>query len=240
MDDLADDPAIPVQQRHAEFENWKQGLVKGFDSPDEFQREFLEMRDRNSIPNDLLVAIIDGCEMDLHPQRFRTWEDLSNYTWKVACAVGLVSVRLFGCKDPAADQYAVALGHALQLTNILRDIGEDLANGSRIYLPLADLERFHYTESDLLGRVYDERFLALMGYQADRAERFFREAESLLPAMDRQALIPAKIMDETYRTLLRKMRSDRFKAFTKRYSVSKARKLAILSKHLVARGKRVE
>ena len=111
--------------------------------------------------------------MDLRPQRFGTWEDLSAYTYKVACAVGLASLRVFGAEDPASERYAVALGHALQLTNILRDVGEDLSNGVRIYLPLADLARFQYTERDLIGRVYDGRFVALMAYEAERAERFY-------------------------------------------------------------------
>ena len=240
MDDIADNPSMPVEERAIALNEWKQGLLRGFEAPGEFEREVVEMRDRQNIPNELLVAIIEGCEMDLTPQRFDTWDDLAGYTWKVACAVGLVSVRLFGCKDPASDQYAVALGHALQLTNILRDVGEDLGNGVRIYLPLMDLARFQYTERDLIGRVHDGRFLAMMSYEAERAEGFFKEAESLMPKADRDALIPARIMGETYHRLLTKMRADHFHVFSKRYSVSKARKLTILSKHLIARNRRIE
>ena len=240
MDDIADNPSMPVEDRAAALSEWKQGLIRGFENPGEFEREVVEMRDRQNIPNDLLVAIIEGCEMDLTPQRFGTWDDLAGYTWKVACAVGLVSVRLFGCKDPASDKYAVALGHALQLTNILRDVGEDLGNGVRIYLPLMDLARFQYTERDLIGRVHDGRFLAMMAYEADRAEGFFKEAEAILPQVDRDALVPARIMGETYHRLLTKMRADHFHVFSKRYSVSKARKLTILSKHLIARNRRIE
>jgi len=235
MDDIADDPAMEASARAASLQFWRSGLEEGFAEPGEFEREVLDMRDRNRIPNDLLLAIIDGCEMDLKPQRFGNWEDLERYTWKVACAVGLVSVRLFGCQDPAADRYAVALGHALQLTNILRDIGEDLSNGVRIYLPLSDLARFQYTERDLIGRVHDGRFLALMEYETSRAEALFKEAEDCLPQMDREALLPARIMGEIYHLLLMKMRADGFRVFGKRYSISKARKLAILSKHLIAR-----
>lgn len=237
MDDIADDPALEAPARAAALKVWKEGLVEGFSHPSEFQREVVEMRDRNHVPNDLLLAIIEGCAMDLKPQRFGSWEDLEQYTWKVACAVGLVSVRLFGCQDPASDRYAVSLGHALQLTNILRDIGEDLANGVRIYLPLADLSRFQYTERDLVGRVHDGRFLALMEFEAGRAEALFKEAEESLPKMDAQALVPARIMGDIYHALLVKMRADGFRVFDKRYSVSKARKLAILSKHLIARRK---
>ncbi len=240
MDDIADDPVRPASSRSAALQEWRSGLEGGFPHPDDFQREVLEMRDRNHVPNDLLLAIIDGCEMDLKPQRFGNWDELAGYTWKVACAVGLVSVRLFGCQDPVSDRYAVALGHALQLTNILRDIGEDLANGVRIYLPLADLSRFQYTERDLVGRVYDGRFLALMNYEAERAESFYKEAEAFLPVMDREALLPARIMGEIYHALLEKMKADRFRVFEKRYSISKARKLTILSKHLIARRRRIE
>ena len=235
MDDLADDPGVAVAERVRSLDAWENGLTAGFEAADEFQQEVISLRDRQQIPNELLVAIIDGCRMDLQPQRFQTWDDLSGYIWRVACAVGLVSIRLFGCTDPASERYAVALGHALQLTNILRDIAEDLSNGARIYLPLADLARFHYTEQDLSARVRDERFLALMDFQATRAEDFFREAEAALPAKDRAALVPAQIMREIYHLLLGKMRADRFKVFEKRYRISKARKLAILSKHLIAR-----
>ena len=235
MDDLADEPTHPPAERKAMLDAWKHGLLDGFPEPDPFQREVIELRDRHQIPNDLLCAIIDGCAMDLHPQRFGTWEDLQQYTWKVACAVGLVSIRLFGCKDPGSETYAVALGHALQLTNILRDVAEDLSNSARIYLPLADLARFQYTERDLIDRVHDGRFLALMAFEADRADSLYQAAEAALPPADRQALLPARIMGEIYRTVLNKMRSDGFKVFKKRYSLSKARKLAILSRHLLSR-----
>jgi phytoene synthase len=236
IDDIADDAEIPLAEREAALSEWKHGLEQGFERPNEFQQEVVELRDRRELPTDLLVAIIDGCRMDLKPQRFGTWEDLSQYTWKVACAVGLVSIRIFGCKDPLSEKYAVALGHALQLTNILRDVGEDLANGGRIYLPLADLARFQYTERDLIGRVYDGRFLALMQFEADRAEAFYQEAAGALTDLDRSALVPAQIMGEIYHAVLAKMRADGYKVFNKRYRISGARKLAILSKRLLSRG----
>lgn len=236
MDDLADDAGVPDDQRARSLDAWKNGLLHGFHAPDEFQQEVVALRDRRQIPTDLLVAIIDGCRMDLQPQRFQTWDELSGYIWKVACAVGLVSIRIFGCVDPASERYAVALGHALQLTNILRDIAEDLTNGRRIYLPMADLARFQYTEQDLINRVRDDRFLALMASEAARAEDYYREAEAALPAADRAALLPARIMGEIYHLLLVKMRDDHFHVFERRYRVSKARKLAILSRHLIARG----
>lgn len=237
MDDLADAPDLPAEQRLKSLDLWENGIIHGFDAPDEFQQQVISLRDRQQIPDHLLIAIIDGCRMDLQPQRFATWEDLSDYIWKVSCAVGLVSIRIFGCVDAESERYAIALGHALQLTNILRDVGEDHANGQRIYLPTEDLARFHYTEQDLAAQVRDARFLALMDYQAERAEGFFREAAAALPARDRKALLPASIMGEIYQVLLKKMLQDRFHIFGNRYRISKARKLLILSKHLIARSR---
>jgi phytoene synthase len=232
MDDLADDPAIASDERAISLELWKNGLIHGFKDPTDFQQELLSLRSRHGIQNELLVAIIEGCQMDLHVQRFATWDELSNYIWKVACAVGLVSIQILGCKDPESERYAIALGRALQLTNILRDVGEDLSNGGRIYLPLADLARFNYTEDDLIARVWDERFIALMNDQASKAEMFYHEAAAALSEGDRHCLLSAEIMGEIYHALLDQMREGRFKVFTKRYRVSKAYKAAILMKHL--------
>ncbi len=236
VDDLADDPLRPLEAREADLLAWKAGLENGFAGPDALQREVVEMITRYEIPARLLTAIIDGCLMDLRPQRFGTWEDLSQYTYKVACAVGLASLKVFGATDPASERYAIALGHALQLTNILRDVGEDLANGDRIYLPLADFARFQYTEGDLVGRVHDDRFTAMMAYQAERAEGFYREAVEVMPKSDARALVPAEIMRSIYQTLLSKMKKDGFKVFDQRYGLSKARKMAIFSKHLLGLG----
>jgi len=232
MDDLADDPAIASDERAISLELWKNGLIHGFKDPTDFQQELLSLRSRHGIQNELLVAIIEGCQMDLHVQRFATWDELSNYIWKVACAVGLVSIQILGCKNPESERYAIALGRALQLTNILRDVGEDLSNGGRIYLPLADLARFNYTEHDLIARVWDERFIALMNDQASKAEMFYHEAATALSEGDRHCLISAEIMGEIYHALLDQMREGRFKVFTKRYRVNYAYKAAILMKHL--------
>jgi phytoene synthase len=233
IDDLADDLSRPPDQRARGLDAWSDGLRDGFENPGELESSVLALLGRRAIPKDLLLAIIDGCRADLHPQRFATWEALQEYNWKVACAVGLVSLRIFGAEDPASERYAVALGHALQLTNILRDVGEDLDNDTRIYLPLDDLQRHGYSEEDLVARVHDDRFLALMNFEADRAEELFAQAAALLPASDRRALLPAEIMREIYSTLLAKMRRDGFRVLDRRYSISAARKLAILSKHLV-------
>lgn len=234
VDDIADDGKVPKEERRRSLLAWEEGIRNGFPEGHGLGNELEEMMARRGIPQEWLLDIIGGCSMDLDVQRFQGWEELSRYNWKVAGVVGLVCTRIFGCVHEDSDKYAELLGNALQLTNILRDIGEDLANGGRIYLPINDLIRFQYSERDLVGKVYDGRFLALMSYEAERAEHLFAEAERIMPQVDRDALIAARIMAEIYRTLLDKMRAGKFQVFSKRYSVSKARKLAILSKHLIA------
>jgi 15-cis-phytoene synthase len=238
MDDLADQTELPLEQRREQLNLWREGILVGFAAAGELQQQVLELRDRKQLPNELLVAIIDGCLMDLQHQRFATWDDLSAYIWKVACAVGLISVRLFGGKDPACENYAIALGHALQLTNIIRDVADDWNNGQRLYLPLEDLACFGYSEDNLAAQLYDERFLSLLDFQAQRAEGFYQQAAAALPTSDREVLLPAQIMGEVYQLLLQTMLRDRYQVFTKRYKISKSRKLLILTKHLIARSAR--
>ena len=127
-----------------------------------------------------------------------------------------------------AREYAVTLGHALQLTNILRDIGEDLTNGGRIYVPVLDLGDFQYSESDLSGRVYDERFVAFMNDQSKRAEALYAKAAELLPREDFKALLAPRIMHRIYHSLLGKMRGDNFRVLDRRYRLNKFQKLALL------------
>lgn len=233
IDDIADEESRPVENRKTDLLEWREGISKGFTEPTPFQREVLAMQEKYQIPRELMVAIIDGCMMDTEPQRFQTWEDLQGYTWKVACAVGLISLKLFGATHPASETYAIALGHALQLTNILRDIREDLDNGKRIYLPLEDLERFGYSEADLIARTVDDRFFSLMNFEAERAEALYEKARASLPASDRKALIAAEVMRDIYHSVLQQMRANGFKVFQKRYSLSNFRKMAILAKHMV-------
>jgi phytoene synthase len=233
LDDLADDDDASPEARIAAIREWKHGLESGFDHPSPLQREVVSLRDRLGIPVHLLTAIADGCEADLSPRSFATWEELDAYIWQVACAVGLVSIRVFGCKDPAAEPYAEALGRALQLTNILRDIGEDLDRG-RIYLPEEDLARFGMNPAKLAARPNGGAFIDLMKFEARRAGDFYRKAAALLPTADRRALAPARVMASIYQLLLDRMEADGFHVFAKRYRISRARKLLILAKHMVA------
>jgi len=240
IDDIADEQGVSVAQRTESLKKWEDGIRDGFPKDNELGRELIEVVERRGISHQWLLEIIEGCRMDLRPQKFGSWEALSKYNWKVAGVVGLVSTRIFGCVHESSDRYAEMLGNALQLTNILRDVGEDLGNGGRIYLPENDIIRFQYSERDLVGRVYDGRFIAMMRYQSERAEYLFREAEALIHPMDRHALLPARAMAEIYQCLLEKMKEDGFRVFDRRYSVSKFRKLLILLKFIFAGALRSE
>jgi phytoene synthase len=235
VDDIADELGISVAKRSEGLKTWD-----GFPAEHALGHELMEMIARRGISQQWLLEIIEGCRMDLVPQKFGSWEALSKYNWKVAGVVGLVSTRIFGCVHESSDRYAEMLGNALQLTNILRDVGEDLSNGGRIYLPENDIIRFQYSERDLVGRVYDGRFIAMMRYQAERAEYLFGEAEAMIHPMDRHALLPARAMAEIYQCLLEKMKEDGFRVFDRRYSVSKFRKLLILLKFIFAGALRSE
>lgn len=232
VDDLADDDDIPVEQRRGALQQWHNGINRGFESPTPLQQELISLRDHHEIPNHLLLAIIEGCQMDLNIQSFECWEDLEDYIWKVSCAVGLVSIRIFGCESPESESYAISLAKALQLTNILRDVGEDLHDRQRIYLPRQDLHQFGYSADELTRGIRNERFLEMMNFQAKRAQNFYEEAALNLTSYDRAALRPARIMSDIYYDLLQQMRQDQFQVFTKRYRISKRRKLMILIKHL--------
>ncbi len=234
IDDLADDLDLPIAEKKSGLAAWKNIFHTGQVSADlplaDLQKEVLEVRDHYNIPSEYFTNVIEGCEMDLKPQRFGTWDDLQQYTYRVASSVGLVCLPLFGADPERAKDYALTLGHALQLTNILRDIREDLENGVRIYVPLHDMARFTYTERDLIGKVHDSRFLAFMNYQAERAESLYQKATELLPQEDYQALLAPRIMHKIYHRVLEKMREDQFQVFEKRYSLSKLQKLSILAK----------
>lgn len=235
IDDLADDFDTSYEKRAEGLAQWRDGIEHGFDDPDTLQRDVVQMIDRYSIPRQPFLDLIDGCRSDLDPQHFDTWEDLKEYTYRVASCVGLISIRIFGCTHPDSEKYAIALGHALQLTNILRDVGEDLRKEGRVYLPRDDFSRFGYSEEELRAHIYNDPFVDMMNAHADRAEAFYREAMACLHAEDAKALRAAEAMRRIYHALLVKMRSDSFHVFDQRYSLSRAKKTSILLSSLLGK-----
>ncbi len=233
IDDLADDEGLTTQQRSTALHAWKTGIVSGFREPTGLQRDLISLRERHRIPNRWLTAIIEGCEQDLVPRRFATWKELDAYIWKVAGAVGLVSTRLLGCTQASAETYAEQLGRALQITNILRDVGEDLARG-RIYLPQEDFARHGIDADALADAAAKGRLTPLLAATADRARVAFTAADAALPAADRKALLPARIMSDIYQDLLARMTRDGFRVLGTRYRVPAFSKLRILAKRMIA------
>ncbi len=232
VDDLADSPDLPLHEKISGLNNWQECFTRPPSQSKELsdiQKSILEIRDRYQIDNQYFLELIEGCKSDLDPsRRFGEWEQLEAYTYRVACCVGLISIEIFGCKKPASKDYAIALGHALQLTNILRDVGEDLTDNLRIYIPENDMIRFQYSERDLVGRVYDGRFISMMQYISERSDHYYAEAERYLPKEDKKALRSSEAMRKIYHGILKKMQEDQFKIFDRRYGLSKPRKIWLL------------
>ena len=170
-----------------------------------------------------LLDVIEGCQMDLHQARYFEFAELERYCHLVAGVVGEVSARIFGQTDPATTAYAHTLGLAFQLTNIIRDVGED-ARRQRIYLPVAELQRFGVQADDILKGQYSDPFTALMRFQAERAHRLYDEALALLPAADRRAQKPGLMMASIYRTLLREIEAANFQVLHQRIALTPLRK----------------
>ena len=171
-----------------------------------------------------LQAIIDGMEMDLNQTRYLDYAALTKYCWHVASVVGILSASIFGATRPETLQYAEKLGHAFQLTNIIRDVGEDARKG-RIYLPINELQQFNVTAADLLNARHSENFEKLMAFQAARAQKVYDEAFALLPKEDRRAQRPGLMMSAIYRTLLTEVQADGYHVLTQRISLTPIRKL---------------
>lgn len=173
-----------------------------------------------------LHAVIDGCEMDLQQSRYLDFPGLQRYCHLVAGIVGEVAARIFGQTDPQTTAYAHKMGLAFQLTNIIRDVGDDARRG-RIYLPVNELKQFDVKANEVLNRGYSERFTALMQFQTERAHRTYDEALALLPDADRRAQKPGLMMANIYRTLLREIEANQFQVLHQRISLTPVRKLWI-------------
>lgn len=176
-----------------------------------------------------LAAVIDGCEMDLTQSRYLDYPGLERYCHLVAGIVGEVAANIFGRTRDETTAYAHKLGLAMQLTNIIRDVGDDARRG-RIYLPMAELKQFDVKAQEIFDRAYSERFSALMRFQAERAHRCYDEAIALLPEPDRAAQKPGLMMANIYRTLLREIEADGFQVLHQRTSLTPLRKLWIAMK----------
>lgn len=179
-----------------------------------------------SIPQEQLLEIIDGMEMDLQQSRYLDFKALSLYCYRVASVVGLLAAEIFGYQDRKTLKYAHDLGMAFQLTNIIRDVGEDARRG-RVYLPMDELKRFEVPVADILNARHSDNFRKLMEFQIERAEQYYAQAMAALPAIDRKAQRPGLVMAAIYRTLLEEIKNDGCLVLNQRTSLTPIRKLWI-------------
>jgi 15-cis-phytoene synthase len=231
VDDVVDeirDPGVAA----AKLSWWRQEVHAAFAGRPSHpvMKALLPLAPQFGIEAGHLQAVIDGCEIDLQQSRFLDYPGLEHYCHLVAGVVGEVAANIFGRSDPRTVQYAHRLGLAMQLTNIIRDVGDDARRG-RIYLPMTELQQFDVKAGEILKRDapwgYSDRFVALMRLQAQRAHTTYDEALALLPEADRRTQRPGLMMANIYRTLLREIEADGFRVLHQRTSLTPLRKLWI-------------
>jgi phytoene synthase len=224
VDDVVDEVSDPGVAR-TKLAWWHTEVAKSFKGQAEHpvMRALMPCVPEFGIEERHLHAIIEGCEMDLQQTRYLDFASLQKYCHLVAGVVGEVSARIFGQARAETTRYAHKLGLAFQLTNIIRDVGEDAMRG-RIYLPIDELQRFDVKASEIIDRRYSDRFTALMKFQTERARTLYDEALALLPEEDRRAQKPGLMMASIYRTLLDEIERDRFQVLHQRVSLTPLRK----------------
>ena len=229
-DDIADDEDMAVD-RAAALSTLREALLGSYEG-NARGAVFSALSDaaqRYSIPEKYFDDVIKGVEMDLHKSRYATFEELREYCYYVASAVGLICIEIFEYTDPKAIEHAIDLGIAMQLTNIMRDVAEDAANG-RIYLPKEDMDRFGYTEEELMAGVNNQSFRSLMAFEAARARDYFERGRMLYPLLDRRSRACPKTLESVYSRLLDRMEAEDFPVFEKRVSISRASKIALMAR----------
>lgn len=221
-DDIVDNLDEPDDVKFEKLRKWRIELDKALNLDSSFPilNKVSKSIQQFNIPLEPFFDLIRGMEMDLQYKRYLSFADLQTYCYRVASTVGLMCIEIFGYKNSCVKAYAVNLGMALQLTNILRDVKTDAANG-RIYLPKEDMDRFNYTEEELLNNVYNDNFVLLMRYEADKAKKYFEEADKNLRFEDKPSLYSARAMQHIYFKLLTKLEAKNFNVFEKKIKVSK-------------------
>jgi phytoene synthase len=225
VDDMRPAEAVPA------LEEFLKALASGYEHPSapEGLEALIDLCRRRAIPWGLWEEFFEGLFQDTHTSRYATYEALEAYCYRVASVVGLMSIKIFECDTPEARSYAVALGRALQLTNILRDIPRDAARG-RLYLPLEDLEEFGVAEDDVLSGQRSEAVLKLLAFEGRRAREAFGEAARLKPAGAGRALLPAAMMGSLYEAMLAKIERAGFDVWRERIRLSWTEKVAAVAR----------
>jgi phytoene synthase len=235
-DDISDGPGS-IEEKKVRLEGWRKRMdaaIRGETAGGMIWPAFHDAVQRFSIPQEYFHWIIDGAEMDLGIDRYRTFDDLYQYCFRVASAVGLVCLHIYGFSAKEAEKHAEHCGIALQLTNIIRDVKEDASFG-RIYLPLEDLDRFGYRPEELFAGVADERFQRLMAFEAERAEEYYRLGMALLPLINPDSQPALWAILEIYHRLLARIVGGGYKVFDGRVRLPAAEKAGIAARALAMR-----
>jgi len=230
-DDLVDESADGIEEKKEKLQQWRYEVEACYNGNPlhPIMRGLSKVLASFDIPKEYLLSLIDGVEMDLVKNRYETFEDLQKYCYAVASTVGLMCIQVFGYRHEETREYAINLGYALQITNILRDVRQDAAIG-RIYLPLEDLRAFNYDEESLIASQYDSRFIQLMKFETSRAKEFYEKARYFLEKDERPAMFAAEIMDAIYFRILRKIEIAKYNVFDRRIRVSSTHKVLIATK----------
>lgn len=231
VDDVADDESVPLEERRRLLAEWRADIRRACDGAEPVQpvnKELQPVINRYKLPFTYFDELIRGVEMDLDIKRYQTFDDLEQYCYRVASVVGLLSIEIFGYRDTACRDYAIYLGKALQLTNILRDVGGDAACG-RIYIPLQLLEQCGVTQEEILQGKHSERFVQAALQVAGRATGFFQMARQTLPPSERRAMAAAELMGTVYWHLLQKLKRQNFPVLgSKRMRLGRCHKLWLI------------
>jgi len=227
-DDIVDENSDSTDVKYEKLRKWRIEFEKSFSGHSEFAllNKLGTTIAKFNIPLDPFFELIKGMEMDLQKDRYKSFDDLQLYCYRVASTVGLMCIEIFGYKHPSTKQFAVDLGIALQMTNILRDIGKDAKTG-RIYLPQEDLIKFNYTEQEILSLVYNDNFRDLMIYESSRAKQYFNSATANLDLDDKKTMFAARAMQHIYYKMLEKIISADYDVFNNDIKVSKIEKVGI-------------
>lgn len=223
---------LEVLERLEEFRSKLINTYRGAEQNDPILVAFSDVLNRFKISIDLPLTLLQGVKMDLVKDRYDTFDELYEYSYKVASVVGLMTSEVFGYNDPKAINHAVDLGIAMQLTNILRDVGEDLERG-RIYLPKEDLVRFNITEEDLFDKKINNSFILMMKFQINRAEKYYESADIGIEMLNKDSRLPVMLARENYSRILNKISENDYDVFNNRAYLNSTEKLYILPRVMV-------
>ena len=232
-DDIVDN-VHDVSSKIEVLRKWRSELELGLDGKSGYQilNQLSEITKKFKIPVVYFYELLRGVEMDLVKNRYETFDELKEYCYLVASTVGLMSLGIFGPRNERTKEYAVNLGIALQLTNIIRDVGIDAKYG-RVYLPQEDLRRFSYTEAELISSRNSSQFKKLMEFETQRAEEYFQKAKESLPEEDKRAMFAAKIMERIYYHTLLRIKEVNYNVFDRKVMLPRFMQFAIAVKYWI-------